>query len=323
MPIVDSTYKPPVLFRNGHFSTIYAGLFRKVKGLTQKRERIVLDDQDFLDLDWSFSSSESDRLVILLHGLEGDAQRHYIAGSAKLFNSNGFDACAVNFRGCSGEMNKRYRSYHSGVTEDLVQVIHTVLEKGKYQSIYIKGFSLGGNLTLKYLGERTQIPKEIKAAVAISVPCDLHASCRQLLSRHNFLYARRFKRTLLFKLRQKQHKFPEIISTGEINTIDTLKDFDNVYTSKAHGFRDADDYYTQCSSLQFLNEIHIPTLIINAKNDSFLGDSCFPIDEANTNPKLFLEIPKYGGHVGFWGKDNITYTEKRALDFFMDIQNTN
>nr|WP_298996518.1 alpha/beta fold hydrolase [uncultured Allomuricauda sp.] len=317
MPLVTSRYSPPHFFKNGHISTIYAGLVRQVNDFNQQRERIELMDGDFLDLDWSFSRSNSDRLVILLHGLEGDAQRHYITGSAKLFNANEFDACAVNFRGCSGEPNQLYRSYHSGATEDLIEVINHILENKKYASIHIKGFSLGGNLLLKYLGEQEGIPKEIKAAVAVSVPCDLHSSCEQLLSSKNMLYAKRFKRNLLQKLRQKQKLFPELISDAEIKSIITLKDFDDVYTSKAHNFKDAMDYYTSCSSLQFLKTIDIPALIINAKNDSFLGATCYPYEEADKNHHLYLEVPAYGGHVGFWGKNNITYTEKRALEFFM------
>ncbi|MEM9362890.1 MAG: alpha/beta fold hydrolase [Bacteroidota bacterium] len=318
MPLVDSSYNPPLFFKHGHASTIYAGLVRSVKNLKQQRERIHLTDGDFLDLDWSYSKDSKNRLVILLHGLEGDAHRHYITGSAKLLNSSGFDACSVNFRGCSGEPNHLYRSYHSGATEDLDEVIRHILGDKKYSSIYIKGFSLGGNLLLKYLGEREQHPEEIKAAVAVSVPCDLHSSCEQLLSSKNMLYAKRFKRNLLQKLRQKQERFPELVSNTDINSIITLKDFDDVYTSKAHNFKNALDYYSQCSCLQFLATIKVPSLIINAWNDSFLGETCYPIEEAQKNPYLHLEIPKYGGHVGFWGKNNITYTEKRALEFFND-----
>lgn len=316
MPLVSSSYAPPAFFKNGHLSTIYCGLARRVNGLVQKRERFYLSDGDFLDLDWSNSITPTRKLVVLLHGLEGDGQRPYITGSAKLFNQNGFDACALNYRGCSGEPNTLYRSYHSGVTEDLEEVIAHILSSYSYSEIYLNGFSLGGNLLLKYLGERSTVPKEIKGAVAISVPCSLHSSCQQLLNLKNILYAQRFKRHLIAKLRQKQHLFPERITGSDIKNIKTLKDFDDIYTSRAHQFKDALDYYTQCSSLQFLHNIKVPSLIINAKNDSFLGSDCYPFHEADTNPNLYLEVPKYGGHVGFWGKNNQTYTEKRSLDFF-------
>jgi len=319
MPQLNSNYTPPILFRNGHFATIYSGIIRSVNGVLQKRERLILSDGDFMDLDWSDSSTPTKKLVVLLHGLEGDAQRPYITGSAKILNQNGYDACAVNYRGCSGEPNKMYRSYHSGVTEDLIEVLDHILNTKNYSEIYLKGFSLGGNLLLKYLGEGNNVPKELKGAVAISVPCNLNDSCQQLLSPKNILYAIRFKGNLLGKLRQKQQLFPEKISDADIKRIKTLKDFDDIYTSQAHGFEDALDYYKKSSSLQFLPHIQVPSLIINAKDDSFLGPECYPVKETDKNAKLFLEMPNYGGHVGFWGKNNITYTEKQALSFFDSI----
>ncbi|NKI31431.1 YheT family hydrolase [Croceivirga thetidis] len=316
MPLVPSNYRPPFPFRNGHFSTIYSGVFRKVNGLTQTRERLHLPDGDFLDLDWSESVLPTKKLVILLHGLEGDAQRHYITGSAKRLNLKNYDACAVNFRGCSGEPNLLYRSYHSGATEDLIAVITHVLETKAYDSIYLKGYSLGGNLIMKYLGEGNEIPKEIKAAVTVSVPCDLKDACDQLLQSKNVLYSARFKKHLLGKLRLKQKQFPERITEEKIKGIVTLKDFDDAYTATAHGYKDAYDYYEKCSCQQFLMSINIPSLILNAKNDSFLGSKCYPYHEAEYNPKLHLEVPAFGGHVGFWGKKNISYSESRALEFF-------
>ena len=319
MPQLNSDYTPPLLFKNGHFATIYSGIIRSVNGVVQKRERITLSDGDFLDLDWSDSVTPTQKLVILLHGLEGDAQRPYITGSAKILNQNGYDTCAVNYRGCSGEPNVKYRSYHSGATEDLIEVLNHILNTKNYSEIYLKGFSLGGNLLLKYLGEGNDVPKEIKGAVAVSVPCNLHDSCKQLLSIKNIMYAIKFKGNLLGKLRQKQHMFPDKISDNDIKSIKTLKDFDDIYTSQAHGFEDALDYYKKSSSLQFLPHIQVPSLIINAKDDSFLGPECYPIKETGKNTKLFLEMPSYGGHVGFWGKNNITYTEKRALAFFDSI----
>lgn len=319
MPIVSSDYNPPLLFRNCHFSTVYSGLVRKVNGVHQKRERIHLPDSDFLDLDWSYAHKRTDQVVILLHGLEGNAQRAYITGSAKQFNYNGYDVCAVNLRSCSGETNRLYRSYHSGATEDLDAIVSHILTTKKYNQIYLNGFSLGGNLALKYLGENRDVPKEIKGAVAVSVPCDLHSSLKQLLQPKNYLYARRFKNHLKAKMREKQHLFPSKISDQDIQNVKTLKDFDDIYTSRAHGFKDALDYYKKCSSLQFLPSIKVPSLIINALNDSFLGTECYPYEEADKNEVLYLETPKYGGHVGFYGIQNITYTEKRVIKFLNEV----
>ena len=315
MPIFEFSYNPPFIFRNVFVSTVYSGIIRQIKGVVQQRERITLTDGDFLDLDWSFSKKKTDKVIIVLHGLEGDAQRPYMLGTAKLFNKNNVDTVCVNFRGCSGESNLKYRSYHSGETEDLNNVIQHIISTKYYTEIFIKGFSLGGNVALKYLGERDTIPKQIKAVVAISVPCDLHGSSIELHRFKNILYHNRFKKHLIDKLKQKQSQFLDKVSNADIRSIKTLKDFDDVYTSKAHGFKDASDYYKQSSSLQFLHSINIPTLIINGQNDSFLSPGCYPINEAKNNSNLYLELPKYGGHVGFYRNDNNYYNERRALEF--------
>lgn len=321
MPVIPSSYNPPFLFKNGHFSTIYAGIIRKVAHSYQKRERIDLPDGDFLDLDWSFAKDPSSKVTILIHGLEGNSKRAYITGSAKQFNAKGFDVCTMNLRGCSGETNQLLCSYHSGATEDLEAVIKHILGTQNYTEIYLKGFSLGGNLALKYLGEERDVPKEIKAAVAISVPCSLRNSQEQFLLFQNILYARRFIKNLKTKLVLKQQIYPSDITDSDLKNINTLKDFDDVYTSRAHGFKDALDYYKKCSCLQFLSNIRVPTLLINAEDDSFLGKECYPLKEAKQSKHLFLEIPKYGGHVGFYGPNNVTYTENRAIDFFLEPLN--
>ena len=314
MPVIESTYKPSFFVKKGFVSTVYSGLVRMVT-LQQERERITLTDGDFLDLDWSYSNQKSNKLIILLHGLEGHAQRPYVTGAAKLFNNNHMDAVCVNFRGCSGEDNLLYRSYHSGATEDLEAVInHAILNK-KYSEIYLKGISLGGNIVLKYLGERALVPTEIKAAVAISVPCHLSGSAKELHAFKNILFHERFKKHLVDRLKIKQKRFTEDLSIKEIESIKTLYDFDNVYTSRAHGFKNAEDYYEKCSCLQFLPQIKTPSLIINALNDSFLSAECYPVKEAKNNQNLYLEMPNHGGHVGFIDKKNIYYNEKRALEF--------
>lgn len=314
MPILESTYKPPFYFKNGFIATAYSGLFRRVK-LVQERERITLRDGDFLDLDWSYSKEKSNKLIIILHGLEGHGQRPYVTGAAKLFNANGIDAVCVNFRGCSGEDNRFYYSYHSGATEDLVEVIQHAIFNKNYSEIYLKGISLGANIILKYLGEGHDIPKAVKAGIAVSVPCDLSKAAKELHALKNKLYHDRFLKPLIKRLEQKQQRFPGAIKIEDITAIKTLYDFDNVYTSKAHGFKDAEDYYARCSSLQFLKHIKVPTLIINALNDSFLSPECYPVKDAKNNSNVYLEMPNYGGHSGFIAKNNVYYNEKRALEF--------
>jgi predicted alpha/beta-fold hydrolase len=314
MPVIDSTYKPRFYFKNGFIATVYSGLFRKVN-LKQERERITLRDGDFLDLDWSYSKAPANKIILCFHGLEGHGQRPYVTGVAKLFNNNGMDAVCVNFRGCSGEDNLKYRSYHSGATDDLEDIIQHILNANKYTDIYLYGVSLGANLILKYLGERGDVPQEIKTAIAISVPADLNGSCTELHKFKNWPFAKRFLKHLKRKLINKRHKYPQYLSEEKFNAILSLREFDNIYTSKAHGFRNAAEYYDQCSCRQFLPNIKVPTLIINALNDSFLSPECYPVKEAKLNPNLFLEMPKYGGHVGFIDRKNVYYNERRALGF--------
>jgi len=212
-----------------------------------------------------------------------------------------------------------FRSYHSGATEDLDAVVQYILTNKEHDEIYFKGISLGGNMAMKYLGEGRAVPKEIKAAVGISVPCDLHSSLKELLKLKNYPYSKRFKKHLLDKLKLKLPLFPDKISKSDIKNIQTLKDFDDIYTSRAHGFKNALDYYEKCSCLQFLPNIKVPSLIINARNDSFFGPECYPFKEAEENSNLYLETPKYGGHVGFHGKNDKTYSEKRAINFFKEV----
>ncbi len=316
MPIINSTYIPPFIFRNYHLSTIYASQLRKAPEINQKRQRIELQDSDFIDIDWSFAKGNSaNKLLLILHGLEGNAQRPYILGMASIFNKENWDVSAINLRGCSGEPNRLYRSYNAGASEDLQEIIHFILKKNKYRNMAIVGFSLGGNLLLKYLGEGNTLPSELKSAVAISAPCDLFGSLKELQKTKNMLYSSRFVKKLKEQLSIRMERFPEKISAEEIAKCRTLYEIDDLYTSRAHGYKDARDYYKNSSSLQFLPKIRIPVLLLNAKNDAFLSDSCYPFKIAEKNSCLFLETPKYGGHVGFLQDKKRTYAEERALEF--------
>ena len=319
MPLASSSYNPRNPFRNGHVSTIYSALFRKVEGPEQERERLELPDGDFLDLDWSRSDVNTGKVLVLLHGLEGSSQRPYMLGSTRLFRNHGFDVCAVNLRGCSGEPNRLFRSYHSGATEDLDSIIAHILEKSDYNRIFLKGFSLGGNLILKYLGEPRVRSDRIVGAAVVSVPCDLHDSLLQLNRAKNWLYARRFLTSLREKAMEKQSRFPDLLTAAEVRGIRSLKDFDDRYTSRAHGFENAMDYYRKCSSLQFLKGITIPTLMINARNDSFLGPSCYPWESSQNHPALYFESPDFGGHVGFIDQGPYYYSEQRSFEFLESL----
>ncbi|WP_310993307.1 YheT family hydrolase [Aequorivita marina] len=319
MPLIPSTFNPPSIFRNAHIATIYSAKLRPSPVLVQERERIFLSDGDFLDIDWSFAKKPSHKVAILLHGLEGNAQRTYMKGQAKALNDAGWDITAVNLRGCSGEANVLYKSYNAGKTDDLEAVINTVLERDKYSQIALVGFSLGGNLLLKYLGERNSIPKEIKMGVSISTPLSLRGSLEALSKFENWVYRSSFLKNLRKKTKVKMEDFPKMMTRSDYNKITSLLAFDNIYTAPAHGFKDAFDYYEKNSSLQFLPNIKIPVYILNAKNDTFLSAACYPTQLASEFRNIYLETPKYGGHVGFHKTNKMYYSEVRTTSFLSEL----
>jgi uncharacterized protein len=307
------TYNPPFFLFNAHLETIFPSVTRRVNDIKYERERITTSDDDFLDLDWV--KHDSKKLVIISHGLEGNSTRAYIRGMARAFFGFGYDALAWNYRGCSDEMNKQRRFYHSGATDDLDTVIHHAIAKKKYEEIYLIGFSLGGNITLKYLGERQPDPI-IKKAVAISVPLNLHTSCEKISLRSNWVYSNRFLKSLKKKVKTKAALRNDIDITN-IDKLKTLREFDDAYTAPLHGYKDAVHYYTECSSIRFVKNITIPALIINAKNDPFLSDDCYPSEMLKDHPYVIFESPERGGHVGFiqLGKNGLYWSEARAIAF--------
>ncbi|HEY4652407.1 MAG TPA: alpha/beta fold hydrolase [Pontibacter sp.] len=314
MPILSSTYKAPFYLFNGHLQTIIPSLFRHVAGVTYSRERLTTPDEDFIDVDWSQVGSDS--LVILSHGLEGDSGRPYILGMVRAFNEQGLDALAWNYRSCSGEPNKLLRSYHLGASDDLQFVVEHALQTGNYNNIYLIGFSAGGNITLKYLGEAPElVPAQVKKACVFSVPVDLKGSAGKI----SRVYTQRFLKTLGEKLEQKRQLYPDAVDLKDYSIFWSFPEFDNRYTAPLHGFKDAEDYYSRVSSRQFLKNIQLPTLLVNAKNDPFLSEACYPLAEAEANPYLYLEIPESGGHVGFTEdfRRDIYYSEARAVQFLL------
>ncbi len=315
MPIVPSTFKAKGLFKSGHFSTIYSAKLRPIPTVIQERKRLELSDGDFVDVDWSFSERKKKKVAILLHGLEGNAQRVYIKGQAKILVENGWDVAAMNHRGCSGEENRLYLSYNSGRTEDLSALIDHILQHYDYNTISLIGFSLGGNVLLKFLGERDHVPTQIKSGVAISTPLYLRGALEQLIKPENMVYSKTFINDLRQKYKRKMNQFPHAMNAEELKKIQNLLDFDNLYTAKAHGFQDAYDYYAKSSSLQYLPNIKIPVLILNAANDSFLSPECYPFDIAKNYENIYLECPEHGGHVGFHVSNKVYYSEKRTLEF--------
>lgn len=318
MPVLHPPYHPPLFFKNGHFSTLYSALFRKVKSICYQRERLELPDGDFMDLDWSYANEVSDKLAILLHGLEGDSHRVYMLGMAAQMNHLGYHVLAVNFRGCSGKPNRLFRSYHAGNTEDLQSILAHV-ERKAYARCVLIGFSLGANLALKYMGEVHPYKSPISAVIAISVPCSLRHSLEQLNRPENIVYRAKFIHQLGKKLKVKYYQFPEKFGNKRPK-FKTLLEFDHLYTAPAHDFVDAYDYYEKSSCVKMLTQISVPTLILNARNDSFLKDDCYPMQQAKEKNNLFLLIPDYGGHVGFFGRENVFYNEQLAGLFVRSLE---
>ena len=289
---------PPYLQPNGHIQTIVPALFRKVQGFDYCRERINTPDGDFLDLDWGLRTNNN--LLIICHGLEGNSSKSYVKGMAKYFYEKGWNVLAWNYRGCSDEVNLKIRFYHSGATDDLDTVINHVADNYNFTKIHLLGFSLGGNLVLKYLGERgTSVMKNIHKAIGISVPTDLYASCSKLSRGFNHIYGLRFLNQLKDKVKKKSEYFPDDFNISSLKKIRRLIDFDDSITAPIHGFDNALHYYDQCSAQRFLMNIKIPTLIINAKNDPFLAPSCYPEGDLKRHPFVELITPTNGGHCGF------------------------
>jgi predicted alpha/beta-fold hydrolase len=230
---------------------------------------------------------------------------------AHYFSQNNWDALAWNCRSCSGEMNRLPRFYHHGDTQDLKTVIEHA-QKGNYISIALVGLSMGGGISLKYLGEYSnQLPDSIIGAVGFSVPCHLGSSASELDKPSKSFYRNRFLKKLRKKIETKSKLFPNEVSSHDFDKIKTFEQFDNRYSAPLHGFKDAKDFYQKASCEPFLSSINVPVLIVNAENDPFLPAECYPKSLAKEHKYLHLEIPATGGHVGFSiGNSKINWMEK-------------
>lgn len=309
-------YKKPGILFNTHAETIFPALLRKVEFEYTERERLTTEDSDFIDVDWF--KQGSNKLTIICHGLEGSASRPYIKGMAKTFGNNGFDILAINYRGCSGEMNRLKRFYHSGATEDIKLVVDHSVNEGRYENIVMIGFSMGGNLVLKYLGETgSDLPKEISKAIVFSVPLLLEKSSLKLEKPYNYFYKKRFLKHLREKVYLKDAVFPDFYPVEELKTITTLFEFDELITAPIHGFKSASDYYTRSSSMFYLEEIQIPVKVVNSYNDTFIAKECFEVSHLNKKRNITFSFQEKGGHCGFasFGQDGLYWSELLALKY--------
>jgi uncharacterized protein len=291
---------------SGHIQTIIPYYLRTKKKVNYNRERINTHDEDFLDLDWIKKGGRD--LLIFSHGLEGSSDSKYIVNMIDALYSKDFDFLSWNSRSCSGEMNKLETFYHSGKADDLDIVINHANNTKNYKNIYLLGFSMGGNITLKYLGAYTNnLPQNIKSATVFSVPCDLESSCHSISTGFSKVYGKSFLKTLHWKLLQKKDRLEDRFDFNKIAKFKTLFEFDNVVTGPIHGYKDALDYYNKESSKNFISKIKTKTIIVNAKNDPFLQGDCYPYHITNSTKFVNLITPYFGGHVGFSTKTLVNY----------------
>lgn len=321
MPLIASLYSPPAWLRHRHIATILPSLIPAPRAAWTRHERLELPDGDFIDLAWRQQARPASRdtplpaLAILSHGLEGGLQASYIRGMTHTLAAAGWDVLAWNYRSCGGTPNRLLRSYHSGESGDLRLLIEHAART--YSNIVLIGFSLGGNITLKYAGEARPHPA-VRASCAISAPVDLASSARALDHRPgNRLYLHRFLKTLLAKAGAKSQQFPGSIDSARLASIRTFRDFDEFVTAPLHGFADAEDYWSRASALPHLSNLCIPSLLVNALDDPLLDMPSYPVAIAAANPHFHLETPAHGGHVGFMELHQSwqPWHERRVLEF--------
>lgn len=301
-PPAESAHAPARWLPGGHAQTVFANFARILPRPRGRRERWELADGDFLDLDRFPGPSPGAPLVLVCHGLEGSSRAHYVRGLVAAALSRGLGALALNFRGCSGEPNRLPRFYHSGETGDLDQVVRRAVAERPGRPILLAGFSLGGNVVAKYLGERgDDLPAEVRAGAVVSVPFDLARSARAL-DGPGFLmgiYRERFLRRLRGKALAKARRFPEAIDAGRVAAARTFEAYDGALTAPLHGFASAEDYWTRCSSARFLGGVRRPLLALSSRDDPLVPAESLPVEAARANPRVSLEIAAGGGHVAF------------------------
>ena len=302
-------------FLRSHYQTIVPNVFQR-RPVTYRRERLELDDGDFLDLDWKDHVER--RLVVLSHGLEGDSRRAYVASAANYFHDRGWNVLAWNCRSCSGEMNRTPKLYSHGQSEDLGYVVEHAVRSRRFARVELIGYSMGGNLTLKYLGTAgADVPEQVTHGVAFSAPCHIQHSADSLDRRGNYVYRRKFMKSLYAKISAKERQFPGRVDVRKIKDVRVWRDFDRWFSAPIGGYDDLAEYYAYLSSANFVAGTRVPVLICNAKNDPIVPPACTPRELAG-HPMIHIAEPGWGGHVGFGLRrgTGYTYMDVVAGEFF-------
>jgi uncharacterized protein len=320
----DIIYSSAWWIPGGHLQTLWGKLFRRQPVAPTMLEQWDTPDGDFLEIHRLAAKPSAPRML-LLHGLEGGVASHYAQGLLNEASRRGWGADLLVFRSCGSELNRTRRFYHSGETGDLGFVLDRIVTEFPNAPFAVAGVSLGGNVLLKFLGERGELlPPNLIAAATISVPFDLERSSRRINHGFSRLYQRFFLRSLKAKARQKAERFPDLASVADIAALQTLEDFDNLITAPLHGFKDAHDYYERASSLNYLPSIRLNTLLLNAVDDPMLPPAV--LDEVRQmverNPALKADFVRRGGHAGFIAGSipgrPYYYAERRIGNFFAD-----
>jgi len=314
----SSAYRSPWWLPGGDLQTLYAPLIGRARvGWT--RRRWDTPDGDFIDVDDLPGRSDAP-VVVLFHGLEGGSRSHYAGALARELAAIGWRCAVPHFRGCSGELNRLPRAYHSGDAEEISWILRRFRSEARNASLYAAGVSLGGNALLKWLGEDRGAKEIIDSAAAVSAPVDLMAAGEALGRGFNLLYAQAFLRTMKQKSEKKLQRFPGLFDGEAMRRSRTLREFDDVVTAPLHGFRDTDDYWTRASSKPVLRRIEVRTLLINARNDPFLPEAALPgKDEVST--QVWCEFPAEGGHAGFVSgpfPGRLRWLPRRLIRFFRE-----
>ena len=316
--IKEMAFKPLWYLKNRHLQTILPNIIHPPFP-TLEKERVELSDGDFIDLLWA--DARSSQTLLILHGLEGSVHSPYAKRILNYCNQYRIPAVLMHFRGCGGEINRLLRSYHSGETGDLQQVIAHLKNQG-INDIALLGYSLGGNVTLKYMGEAPTDPS-VRCAVAVSVPLRLDI-CADTMARG---FARVYQNTLLGRLVKKMQLKQKLLQANDRDfpdpsTMRNFHQFDDAFTAPIHGFDSADHYYQSCSSKQFLPAIDKPTLIIQSADDPFMTSEVIPRQD-ELSDSVSLELSTHGGHVGFIGSSDLRpklWLESRIHAFLKEQQ---
>ncbi|HAG19107.1 MAG TPA: hydrolase [Pseudomonas sp.] len=305
---MSDPFQPAWWLPGPHLQTLWNPFFRRAPRLARQRERLWLADGDFIDLDWHGPHEASAPLVLVLHGLTGSSSSLYVLGLQQQLAARGWASVAINWRGCSGEPNLLPRAYHSGASDDLAEVIGHLQAKRPLAPLYAVGYSLGGNVLLKYLGE-SGIGSPLRKAVAVSVPFRLDQCADRIGLGFSRVYQAHFMKAMVAYVKDKQQRFQHegltehlgaLQRLGPLQGMRTFWDFDGRFTAPLHGYADAEDYYRRASSRYFLGQIRTRTLIIQSSDDPFVFPHSVP-PSAELSASTRLELHRRGGHVGFIG----------------------